>query len=99
MRVWRVANPSAAKSADLKKNYGIGIDEYNVLLMKQAGVCAVCGTAPGKVALAVDHCHETGIVRGLLCSPCNTALGLLRECPTRIMLLRDYIGRYNWIKP
>ena len=44
--------------------------------------------------LAVDHCHETGDVRGLLCAACNTALGLLKDDPDRIVKLLDYLTRW-----
>ena len=97
MRQWRKDNPRAAKSADLKKSYGITIDDYEKMLVAQKGVCAACHGKPGQRALAVDHCHESRLVRGLLCHPCNTALGLLRECPNRMNALKEYIGRFNWL--
>jgi len=61
--------------------------DYDVLLHKQGGVCALCGEAETRrdrrtgqlTSLAVDHCHETGRVRGLLCMACNTGLGLLGD--------------------
>jgi hypothetical protein len=97
MKQWRKNNPRAAKNADLKKRFGITIDDYDKMFAAQSGVCAACHGKPGQRALAVDHCHEPGLVRGLLCHPCNTALGLLRECPNRMNALKDYIGRFNWL--
>ena len=60
----------------LKRKYGITLDIYNDMLKNQKGVCKICKQLckSGKV-LAVDHCHQTGKVRGLLCATCNTGLG------------------------
>ena len=85
MREWRRSNPDKARNSDLKKLYGITLDEYNALLEKQSGVCAICRQSEtmqikGKtVKLAVDHCHGSGTVRGLLCTACNRAIGLLKH--------------------
>jgi hypothetical protein len=57
--------------------YGITVEDYDRLLAEQSGVCARCENSPGQLRLAVDHDHETGEVRGLLCGPCNTYLGRL----------------------
>lgn len=80
-----------------KNLYGITTAEYEILLDAQDGVCYLCKhTCPTGNALAVDHAHETDellrqTVRGLLCSPCNQALGLLKENP---LLLADYVIQY-----
>lgn len=64
----------------IKRQYGISLEEYNTLLQAQNNVCAICGSScPTKKRLAVDHCHSTGKVRGLLCMPCNRALGLFKD--------------------
>ena len=66
----------------LKSRYGLSVDDYSEMLNKQNGGCAICGTTkPGGRydKLHVDHCHETGKVRGLLCHNCNRALGLLGD--------------------
>lgn len=62
------------------RNYGLTLDNYNALLQKQEGGCAVCKKVPsptktGRSGLHVDHDHVTGKVRGLLCSRCNTFMG------------------------
>lgn len=87
MRDYRKKNPSKMKEIDLKKNFGISLEYYYDLLEKQKEVCALCKRRETKVdgrsglpfALAVDHCHKTGKVRGLLCMKCNRALGLLED--------------------
>lgn len=60
------------------KKFGLTIEQYDDINERQKGLCAICQkpeTTKGKLRLAVDHDHKTGIVRGLLCNTCNTALG------------------------
>lgn len=59
------------REARLQRLYGIGEEDYEALLSEQGGVCAICSRPPGKIRLAVDHHHKSGILRGLLCSWCN----------------------------
>lgn len=72
--------------------YGISPAEYAALLHEQMGVCAVCKelNADGK-SLCVDHDHETGQIRGLLCKPCNLALGNANDSPERLEALAVYL--------
>lgn len=65
----------------LMKTYGITIDQYNILFLKQEGKCLICGKHQQelKMTLRVDHDHNTGKTRGLLCHSCNTAIGLMEE--------------------
>jgi len=67
------------RSSGLQKKYGITLEDYEQMLEEQNGCCAICGVdnpqCAGHVNLSVDHCHETGKVRGLLCGPCNSTLG------------------------
>lgn len=67
------------RAADLARIYGISQDQYDEMLATQGGGCALCGRRPTKNALSVDHDHESGVVRGLLCSGCNGALGQLGD--------------------
>lgn len=80
-RNWRRNNPDKAKSSDLKKVYGISIEQYHAMLKDQKYCCAICKkTAEEEIrSLNVDHCHTTGKVRGLLCSSCNKALGSFKD--------------------
>lgn len=82
----------------LASRFGITAERYAEMLSEQEGVCASCGRAEtvngnhGSVkALAVDHDHETGDVRGLLCQACNLALGVLGDDPARLMGLAAYV--------
>lgn len=74
----------------VKHKYGITRDEYMAMEQKQDGLCAACGLPPHDGQLRIDHCHDTGRVRGLLCHQCNAALGLLKEDPARIEGLAAY---------
>lgn len=73
---WLDKNPEFKKvvqrRANLKFNYGITVSEYDALCKKQDSKCSICNKT---CKLVVDHCHSTGIVRGLLCNHCNSALG------------------------
>ena len=78
-----------------KKRYGISLEEYNKILEEQSGVCAICGsTEPDKSKkyLSVDHDHETGKVRGLLCSYCNRGLGSFKESHGLLKKALEYLG-------
>lgn len=62
------------------KNYGISLQVYNEMVIKQNNVCAICNNFERvKKVLSVDHCHKTGKVRGLLCSDCNNGLGQFKD--------------------
>lgn len=93
----REANPSYHKSAFLRRKYGISIEHYDQMLSAQNGVCAICERAEGNeirgrvLALAVDHDHATGRVRGLLCSACNTAIGLFGDDEALMAKARSYV--------
>lgn len=64
----------------VERRYGISGKDYWDLYAYQGGACYICGWATGKSRrLTVDHDHKTGLVRGLLCRPCNTYLGVIRD--------------------
>jgi len=64
------------QSQALERRYGMDLDAYDALCQAQDHKCKICGV---QKALHVDHCHETGVVRGLLCMDCNTGLGKLGD--------------------
>lgn len=63
----------------LKNRYNITVDDYELMKSNQDGLCAICSKPPGRRKLAVDHCHQTNIVRGLLCDRCNLTLGMIKD--------------------
>jgi hypothetical protein len=71
------------RDAYLRRTYGISEFDYAKMHDAQGGRCGMCRLPSGLFTgtLAVDHCHKTGRVRGLLCSTCNSGIGLLRESP------------------
>lgn len=73
---WRVENAERSADIDRKRNYGLEPGAYKQMLAAQGGVCAICAGGPtGRGGLHVDHCHDTGKVRGLLCHGCNVSIG------------------------
>lgn len=82
-RLKRIADdlPALQRGYDLKRRYGITVEEYDRLLAAQGGACAICEGPPGARAkyFHVDHCHDTGTIRGLLCRDCNQGIGSLRD--------------------
>jgi len=73
-----VYNWKRNKTRNLNQSFGMTYEEYEYMVNSQNNVCAICGNpelSKSKKVLAVDHCHTTGKVRGLLCNKCNTALG------------------------
>lgn len=89
----------ARRNQLLLKNFGITLERYNEMLSEQNGVCAIC-LRPERFALnenphslAVDHCHVTGKIRGLLCKCCNQALGQLRDNVENLKRAIQYLSR------
>lgn len=86
------------RKTKLKRAYGITHDDYLGMLEEQNYKCACCGVDnkdSGIKGLVVDHNHTTGAIRELLCSACNTALGLLKEDIDIINNLLKYIRKHN----
>ena len=80
----------------ISKTYGLAWDEYTGLFEAQDGCCAICLVALdllGKNSLRVDHCHESGSVRGLLCHKCNIGLGHFDDNPSHLRRAADYLQR------
>ncbi len=95
-RVQRTENPEKCASQALQTKYGITLADYDEMLETQGGGCAICGNTPVENGrrLCVDHDHETGEVRGLLCDACNRGLGYFRDdseiCRQAMLYLRGH---------
>ena len=82
-----------------KKRFGVDQDLYEKILTKQKYVCAICKKKESirrggnLIALAIDHCHKTGSVRGLLCRRCNLALGLANDDPDILTSAVKYLTK------
>lgn len=76
----------------LQKRFGLSKEEYDSMLETQNSVCAICRKpcSTGR-SLAVDHNHETGIIRSLLCRNCNVSIGLMKEDPELLRAAANYL--------
>jgi hypothetical protein len=82
----------------LKRTYGLSKDEFDAMLAEQNGKCAICkAEAPAhhKKRLNVDHCHTTGMIRGLLCDACNRGLGLFKDNPELLHKAIQYLSIFQ----
>lgn len=84
-------NPLAWRVTELRRRYGIDLQDYETMLALQKGLCAICRRRQQTTArnLDVDHDHATGMVRGLLCGLCNRNLGWFEKHQVAIL---SYLG-------
>lgn len=96
-RKWAKANHRKRKAAELKHNYDLTLAEFDRMYIAQKGCCAICGKHQLnlKRTLQVDHSHDTGKVRGLLCSNCNPALGSFEDNPDLLRRAAIYLEMDN----
>ncbi|EGJ4116078.1 hypothetical protein IHX65_004884 [Salmonella enterica] len=88
--------PEQLKNYQLIANFGLTLETYKIMLAAQNDVCAICGeTNPDGTALAVDHDHETGEIRQLLCRNCNTGIGLLKDNPELLIKASAYLMKHK----
>jgi hypothetical protein len=95
LKEYRKNNLEARIDCDLRRVYGITLDEYKLLLQSQGGVCAICSVAPERIRLSVDHDHETGKVRGLLCHKCNLGLGYFQDSVSVLDGAASYLVKHG----
>lgn len=92
-RIRRAMYPERERDGHLRRTFGLSLEAYEELLRAQCGRCRVCGRLPRTgSSLHVDHDHETGEVRGLLCFRCNGGLGQFGEDAERLALAVDYLA-------
>lgn len=95
------ANPdNAAKVRGywLGRKFKISLADYDAMFAAQKGSCAICGsTESGGIGphFSIDHCHKTGVVRGLLCRGCNTGIGSFKDDTTVLAKAISYLEKHN----
>lgn len=100
-KTYRKARKEAFQGYEMKRKYGLSAEEHKELHDAQDGKCAICGKEEWikingqTVSLAIDHCHSSGEVRGLLCNSCNRGLGLFFDNPDLLKAAQDYILSFN----
>lgn len=85
------------RNAALKKNYGITLEDWNKMFEEQHGCCAICGTHQSELdrKLSVDHNHDTGEIRSLLCDACNQVIGRVKENIIVLLNMIDYLKKHD----
>ena len=104
VRKYRKAQPrlytELQRNSQLQKTYGITLADYNKMLGQQNNVCAICQkpetslTKLGRTKqLSVDHCHDTGKIRGILCTKCNWVIGFINEDTEALRRAIEYLEK------
>lgn len=101
-RVVRKISREKQRDYSLKRYYGISHSDYMAMFLRQEGKCAICRNPEAEKdrhgnirVLAVDHCHETGVVRELLCYACNSMLGQARDNKQTLLAAVAYLDRHS----
>jgi hypothetical protein len=99
---WSTSNPEKAhlsqRQRNLKQRFGVDLEWYEEQFKKQNYSCAICKSKTNKTTgdrqfwnFSVDHCHDSGKVRGILCNNCNRALGLFQDNPEVLRKAAEYV--------
>ena len=91
----RKQNPEYNKEYKLRTRFGMSLDDFNNILSRQNYSCAICKSKTPKrknSGWIVDHCHTTGKVRGILCHPCNVAIGFLEDSVEILDNAKEYLN-------
>ncbi len=101
-KIYRTLHPRKVQHANLMKTHGITIDQYELMHKQQGGVCAICNQPETAIKpngtirhLAVDHCHDRNMIRGLLCTRCNLGLGGFKDNPEILKKAVDYLQKHG----
>ena len=89
----KACRAAKGRAGHLKRNYGMTEAERDEMVASQMGLCVICLKAP---AVHVDHCHQTGRVRGVLCFNCNSAIGKLGDDPDAVRRAAAYLEGSSW---
>lgn len=90
---WAEKNKTRIQETKIRRKFGIGLKEKQELFERQGSCCAICKCKSNvrERDWDVDHCHETGVVRGILCSNCNRALGLFQDNAEYLQNAAEYL--------
>ncbi len=97
---WAANRPQYRLNKQLRK-FGISLEEFQVLVSRAGNLCMICRKPESRTRktlltnLCLDHCHTTGKIRGLLCSACNSGIGLLRDDPLILAAAVRYLEDFN----
>ncbi|MBT2537202.1 endonuclease VII domain-containing protein [Arthrobacter sp. ISL-69] len=89
MAKWLASDPRGPWRLNIKTNYGLTLDEYDAMVLRQAGRCDICSDPLDNGN--IDHCHASGKVRALLCGHCNRGLGYFRDSPEALRAAAAYL--------
>lgn len=105
LKTWKKNNPDKVKAGNLRNLYGITPEQHQSMITKQNNCCAICNRQQVDNVvdkrnnkprdLAVDHSHQTGLIRGLLCYYCNIAVGQLKDSVQTAERLVEYLKKYE----
>ncbi len=101
---YRLANPDFIEAMHLRVRYGMTPSDYERMLAAQGGACAICRStdsghsASKKRRFLVDHDHDTGAPRGLLCHRCNVGLGMFRDTPEHLDSAIKYLAHHGRVR-
>ena len=94
---WAKNNKKRIRDTKLKRKFGINLEQKEKLFEQQGQCCAICKAIQNnkKRDWDVDHCHETSVVRGILCSNCNRGLGLFQDNPENLLNAYEYLRKWK----
>jgi hypothetical protein len=90
---WRVRDPRGVHRINIKRLYGLTLEDWDRMVIGQGGRCAICETAES--IMVVDHCHNAGHVRALLCEKCNRGLGHFDDTPDHLRAAARYLEAFR----
>jgi hypothetical protein len=98
-KAWIKKNPVRVRRMRRNRtlaSHGLTQDDFEMRLVFQRGRCGICTSfEPGKKGWHIDHSHQTGLLRQLLCSDCNTGIGKLKDSPETLRRAANYIETWN----
>lgn len=80
------------KNIKMRTRYGITIEERDIMIKAQNGLCAICFINP---ATEIDHCHKSKVVRGILCQGCNIGIGFLKDDTNILFSAHEYLRQFG----